>query len=284
MLSGNDLAAAPQEFSSSLSPTNIYDAQWAKPGTSADPLIGLCPSLRPSVAPSAAVAQWESVSRLIISAKDSTKAQTQLRFYSWSWARETGPAYQKPCLFRDPDPAGELDKGQNPARNHQFFLLPEGTTGRPLSFSEEAMPRGEIACKAAAEGMLDSRKPCGWQEVESVQRTHRDLQYYLVLVSVQISTFSLRSHWFLNLYHRRKYSSLSLHFISERGNCISLSDKINLRNTRQKAELTVYWQGGRFCARAPYLKYFLSGYFDAAMTSLGLLKRELVSEDLQFLD
>ena len=101
----------------------------------------------PSAAPSAAVAQWECVSRLIISAKDSTKAQTQLRFYSWSWAWETGPAYQRPCPFRDPDPAGELDKGQNPARNHQFFLLPEGTTGRPLCFSEEATPRGELRAR-----------------------------------------------------------------------------------------------------------------------------------------
>lgn len=171
-------------ISSFLTLATIEDAQWAKVGTSADPLVQqwLRASIKlspghlfgalhcsrgaglPAVASAAsrAAAQWECVqfspcliwSRLpAIPQGRWATAQTQVRRpLMIIFPEERALSTRGPCLFRDPGPARGLDKGQSPSQEPSDLPISrrDKVATRPLSVSEEAVPLDQAPHEAIA--------------------------------------------------------------------------------------------------------------------------------------
>lgn len=78
--------------------------------------------------------------------------------YEHIFLEKRATSTRKPCLLRDPDPIGELSKGENPFQEPSDLPTSRRDTrvaSWPLNFSEEAAPLDEIPHEAPAEGMND---------------------------------------------------------------------------------------------------------------------------------
>lgn len=81
-------------------------------------------------------------------------AQTQVRCHLMIiFLEKRALSTRGPCLFRDPDPARGMDKGQSPSQEPSDLPISRRdnkVASRPLSVSEEAVPLDQVPYEAIA--------------------------------------------------------------------------------------------------------------------------------------